>query len=100
VFDRECALINSDSICTHAAQFYPQGFEEPIIFWEFDSNTTLPATATITQKDSESGDTCHYNIEGLSRKESKSIIYGVSIENCFICEDGVIRPLTAEDLHN
>ena len=98
IFDAECGVRASGSICAHIARYYPQGFEEPIIFWQFSSGEILLPDATIEQKTSESGDACHHNITGLSRPASKKIIYGVSINYCSICEDGNIRSLTPEDL--
>jgi hypothetical protein len=88
----------SGTICDHIRAFYPQRFPEPIVFWEFDSEQSLPSHATLVQKDSESGDSCHYNIQGISINESKRIIYAVPVNNCSVCDNGIIRQLTLEDL--
>jgi hypothetical protein len=98
VFSVECALATSASICNHADSFYPKRFEEPTIFWAFNSQEELPKHAIITQKTSEGGDLCHHKITGLSIKEAKKIIYAVPIDKCSICDGGHMRQLTSEDL--
>lgn len=71
----------------------------PHIFWVFDKKI-LPGTANIKQKDSTTGDSCHYNIERLSNNVAKKIF----INNFDLFEDGKIcnndhpRKFIEEDL--
>src|SRR5471030_1833228 len=69
VIDEACGISVSRSICEHIQKFYPQKFEEPIVFWKFDSDVSLPAYATLVQQTSNSGDTCHHNVQGISKNE-------------------------------
>jgi hypothetical protein len=98
IFDGVCGVNTSGSICAHVLQFYPQKFEEPIIFWAFDSANSLPVHATIVQQNSKTGDVCHHNIQGINREESKSIIYAVLVNDCSICDNGNVRQLSLKDL--
>jgi len=72
VFEENCAVGASLTICRHVDIFYPETVPPatpPSAFylWKF-SKAALPPGCNVTQKNSESGDVCHYNISGLTKK--------------------------------
>jgi hypothetical protein len=72
VFEENCAVVASGSICRHVEVFYPEtvpGGTPPQAFylWRF-AKTALPTGCAVNQKTSDSGDGCHYNISGLTKK--------------------------------
>ncbi len=73
VFEEDCAVAASLSLCRHAEKFYPSQTTpapRPFYLWRF-SDSLLPLGSVLKQKQSESGDNCHYNISGLTKKSAK-----------------------------
>lgn len=89
----------SSSICAHIHQFYPHSKRvEPVLFWEFLSETTLPQNAQLVQSVSEHNDACHHNVMGLTKGQAKKIAYSINLNSCLICENGTARKVLQEDL--
>lgn len=99
VFDCECAMRRSGTLCSHISQFYAEVSGAPPIFWVFDTGI-LPADLEIQNSVSTSGDSCHRDIHNLSAKQARGILKSVSVPNDFcICNpDGSCRVLTMTDL--
>src|ERR1019366_2932472 len=74
VFDRECACEKSGCECAHADHYYrppiPAGAAN-FYFWEFDPGQ-LPTGSTLASNPSTSGDDCHKEIGGLTKKAAKA----------------------------
>jgi len=67
------------------------------MFWEFDSEGTIPQHAEYQQSPSKSGDACHYLISKLSRSEAKQIAYSIPIASVRTCENGRMRAAELND---
>jgi hypothetical protein len=52
----------------------------------------------VEQKDSETGDKCHYNIINCTKKEARRLWQEVALSSLEICANDGIRYLKAEDL--
>src|SRR5947207_13677169 len=97
VFDKQCAVLRSGTICGHIRTFYHRISDEPPIFWEF-SNSILPQGTTFTEEVSDQGDECHRNISGLDKKQARDVFRGIGFQEFQMCEDGSSRRLQLEDL--
>lgn len=73
VFDDECARAASATTCQHIAKFYSAVVSAPPLFARVP-RAAMPATATVVQTPSRSGDDCHFNIDKLSEGQSKTIV--------------------------
>ena len=60
VFEPDCAIRASESICLHIARHYEQVAGVPPLFWAFESED-LPAGGRF-EVDASRGDDCHYNL--------------------------------------
>jgi hypothetical protein len=97
-----CVLGNA-SICEHIRKYYPNVGGEPPIFWIFDEGL-LPEGSRLVQKQSDSGDCCHFNIvSGNSNvnaldKALRKLLKAQPLEAFRICNNGHIRTLKRADL--
>ena len=101
--DVACARSKNDTICSHIREYYENGIAgEPIMFWKFDAET-LPSGHTLEQEVGSTGDPCHYNIRGLTKKNARDFFVD-NYENHFsdfhICTDDGKRQLIQSDLDN
>lgn len=88
------------TICEHIRTFYSTVTEEPIVYWPFDSSM-LAAKSNIVNRESITGDVCHYDIENLSHKQAKEIFRDhASNDNLFICNPDDGEPFTIEKLRS
>lgn len=65
VVSRECIQETSNIVCSHISRFYSAVAGEPVIFWCFIEDI-LPEGYRLEQENSSTGDSCHYNIMGLT----------------------------------
>ena len=65
----------------------------PGIFWRVPSED-IPETCVVQQKDSETGDVCHHNIQGWPKNEVRQYFKKVPLTDFLICADGGTRPIT------
>ena len=94
VVERDCATRLSTSICQHIITHYPR-FASPPIFWQLPDG--LYASDRITP-DASGGDPCHHNINPESAGHTDRIRKSIRVDDCEMCENGTIRPLTLNDL--
>jgi hypothetical protein len=66
------------------------------VFWVFDSSI-LSAEHKIVQRDSDTGDKCHHEIEGGPNKFFGKLIKKVPFGDFLTCEDGKFRNLDSRD---
>ena len=97
VFDSNCGIETSGSLCAHTARYYSARTGDPAIYWQIPDND-IPSGCGIESNPSSTGDNCHRDIIGWSQKESGAYIKKLPIENCIICDPQGIRPLQKEDL--
>ena len=98
IFDRDCAEAASGLICAHIEQFYKGLGGDPPVFYLLDENE-LPAGFVMTPTPSDSGDVCHFEVDGCSNKR----LYKAFKDKCgwqkfHTCENGEIRPLAEADV--
>ena len=101
VICHDCMLSTSTTECQHLEFFYNSVDSPPFLYWLFD-NGIIPADCNWDQKNSESGDECHYNISNLKDKLAKRILsenldYNL---NLFICDNKIPRNIADNDLAN
>src|SRR5882672_7329792 len=72
VFEKRCAENTTGSICAHIREFYPNVSEEPDIFWHVPEDF-VREPVQIKPTLSDSGDKCHRDIVGLTRKQAKNL---------------------------
>lgn len=97
VFDAECAMVRSGSICAHARKYYPTVANEPPIFWQFDFSI-LPAGVTIDKTPSNTGDECHRDLKNVGKKPARRVFIEQPLTDFLICTKEGIRNLTQEDV--
>jgi len=98
VIEANCIIQQGVRICEHLEKYYKSVSGIPPIFWNLDSKI-LPEKCEFIQKTSESGDVCHYNLVGLSAKESSDIFKQQHLSVFSICRsDGNYQPLKISDL--
>lgn len=97
----QCCIEQLNSkICDHVTTYYKTVTGTPAIFWIF-SKQILSSNCTLVQQNTNTGDTCHYNIMGLSDREAKNIFIKISLEEFQICDNiGNSRVLTLSDLQD
>ena len=66
------------------------------MFWRFD-HAELPAAATLKDEPSDTGDTCHVNVQGASDKQLKAVLPR-NLSAFTIVSGGVERPIVRADL--
>ena len=105
VFEETCALGASGSLCRHVTIFYPEtvpaGTPPPAFYlWRF-ADSALPAGCALTQKKSDSGDDCHHNISGLTKKAAMKWFKNAHCNqlaetflNVWKCDGPVFLPVT------
>jgi len=84
--------------------YYKSVDEPPHIIWIF-TRDILPDDCKISQKDSDTGDKCHYVIVNLSDNKAKKIFnkYGNipdNLDTLYICDNGRPRKLEKSDINN
>ncbi len=100
VISRECIEQTGSSVCAHIAKFYASVLGDPPIFWEIPK-AVLPPNCQFIQDPSDTGDDCHYNLIGLSDRESRRIIKQAPLNEMSICvENDEHRPLAESDLQS
>jgi len=98
VIEANCIIQKGVSICEHLEKYYKSVSGTPPIFWNIDSKI-LPEKCEFIQQTSESGDVCHHNIVGLSKKESRDIFKQVRLSDFRTCRsDGNHQPLRISDI--
>jgi hypothetical protein len=100
VIDRGCIDKTNRSVCEHARLYYSAVSSDPPVFWQFDS-AILPAGVQLVEEVSESGDDCHINIKGLTKRESKKFFKRLqkhSVLTFWICSDQGPRIASPTDL--
>ena len=70
VFEEECAIRTSSSVCHHMQKFYRSIAGNPGAYWRFDSDS-LPLGSCIVAEESTTGDFCHRNIQKLSKNRAR-----------------------------
>lgn len=99
IFDADCALATSGSICAHIAKFYPNLTGDPAVFCMLE-NQDAPKDARFDETLSDTNDKCHREIDGVSNSAVKKFYHGRrSLENFSVCiGDGSYRKLQADDV--
>jgi len=88
------------TICNHIRTFYSIVAGEPIVYWPLDSSL-LGAKAILVNKESNTGDICHYDIENLSDKERRDIFRNhASNANLYICNNDGEEEFSVEKFRN
>ena len=98
VIRESCISDSGASICNHLKRYYISVDEPPHVMWIFQRDI-LPDDVRLVQRRSDSGDDCHYDIEGLSDKKAKRIFakHCHSITNLRICDNAHPRHMTEGD---
>ena len=101
IIDCECILNTDLSICGHIRKYHKNTAGEPPIYWRFNIDI-LPDSHELEQKDSPSGDKCHYNIKGINRKSARKFFedYNDKLHLFQICRNDNSAQLRKEDLLN
>jgi hypothetical protein len=73
--------------------------DEPPVFWRIPPEI-IPHGCNIKQKTGPTGDACHHEIFGLTKKQARDIFkkFWDTPVNFNICNDNNCRPLTKEDI--
>lgn len=90
------------TICQHIRKYYPNVGGEPPVFWIFDK-AILPKECRLVQKQSDSGDDCHYNIvsngsDNALNKALGKLLKAQPFETFHICNNGHERTVRRADL--
>ena len=85
IIRKSCISDTGSPICRHLKNYYKSVDDSPYVIWIFKKDI-LPQTVTIEQKDSDSGDKCHYDIKGLNKGTAKRVF----TDNFDLLEDGKI----------
>lgn len=86
-------------MCAHLRQFYPESVTgEPPSFIGIDRDRFV-TPATVDQQTTDTGDECHYNVNGLSDNQLKRIFKEIhkSTADVEICDNCVPRQATDAD---
>ena len=70
---------------------------EPPVFWRIPVDQ-LPDHAELEQETTDSGDTCHFNICGMSDGECRKLLKSHTVNDFEICDAGTPRELTVDDV--
>lgn len=97
VVNKQCVLNSGTTVCEHIEKFYGNVAGKPPVFWEF-LYEQLPFDCEIAQRTEENGDECHYNLEGVDRKQAEDFFKTYRLENFLICP--APRPLTLADMNS
>lgn len=97
-----CISNAGGSVCSHLKQYYVSVDEPPHVIWPFEDKI-IPNKCNLVQKDSLSGDKCHYVIENMTDKVAKKIFnqYGNlpnNLKKLKICNNNSPRQLKISDL--
>jgi len=98
IFDPDCALGRSDSICRHITKFYSAISDDPPVFWR-RSIQEIPDGSELRAIPSDTGDDCHFDIHGLSNNKSGKFFKRNQVDSIYICEDGIPVPLTEDGMN-
>ena len=98
VFDKNCAIRNSGTICDHIKRYYSRIARTPIVFWEVPDDTIPPLPCIVRQTDGENGDECHHEFFNWDYKSAENTIKDVILETLDICTNEGIRKLQTTDL--
>ena len=98
IFEVECATAASGVICAHIEKFYPHIAGDPAVFCRIDA-TELPAGSHLEHTQSDLGDECHREVEGVGNKALKRHFRAKrDWTNFFICTELGARRLQECDL--
>ena len=98
VIDEKCISQSGIGVCEHINRFYKDLAGKPPIFWRIPTEE-LPENHRFIQRTSTTGDACHYNLTGISEKESRTLLKRVNLSEFNVCsENGGDRPLTDSDM--
>ena len=100
IIDRECIRQMDHSICEHIRIYYQQIASQPPAFWVFDTSL-ITEGHTIEPGVSSTGDKCHCDIRGLSKRQAKNFFKAFSgdLKNFQVCDDDFSsRTLSRTDL--
>lgn len=62
-----------------------------------ESDEIIPSHAVFKKTLSDKGDTCHYEISNLHRKEEKKISYSITLDSVRACDNGNMRSAAISD---
>jgi hypothetical protein len=99
VIQEDC-VSKTSTICNHLRKYYSSVDTPPHIFWVFNRDI-IPKDCDFIQRDSDTGDKCHYDIVNLSAKKAKKIFnkYNYNgLKNFQICDNNHPRQLEQADL--
>jgi hypothetical protein len=107
VFEYDCGIRTSGSICEHIQKFYNTTVGNPIIYvlLEYDDLKKFKGfdNIEINQSESDKGDLCHYDITGaLDSNCEKFSKHHFRSPNIYMCCDGNVINLDKqqfEELH-
>ena len=97
---RKCILQNERTVCEHIRYYYSK-YSEPIVYWIFLTQD-LPNNYKLKQEDNTTGDTCHFNIYGISNRQARKFFIEAqnkSKESFHICQkDNSDREFNSSDM--
>ena len=97
VFDADCAIAQSGTICEHCRAYYGDLTGDPPIFCIIEDSELPPGTVR-TPSLSSTGDECHFELIAPSKNMMKNQFKAKrSIENFFICDPSGKRVLQIDD---
>ena len=82
--DKSCIIQTGNTICSHIRRYYGRLADESPIFFEH-LDDILPDGCTIEKIPSTTGDKCHVNIKGISKRQARRIAKELEIEDYSIC---------------
>ena len=98
VIELDCCVANSGDVCTHVRKYYPSGISgEPPVFLRLKVDQ-LPATASLRQETSDTGDECHHLVNDVPKSVYRNIVKNTTLDKFEICDEGIPRPLRIEDI--
>jgi hypothetical protein len=91
IFDKECAVRQSGSICNHISKYYYSAVDSPIIYCIFSTEIVqevltknkVKSKAIYKISGSTTGDECHYDIENLKNSEADKLTPECRINKSF-----------------
>lgn len=100
MFEKQCSIEKSGSVCAHIREFYSTIISKSpdiVIYWEFPV-TGLPEVCTFAQEDSLTGDVCHYVISGINDRIAKDML-PKNLDSITFCDaNNTPRMLTLDDM--